>query len=181
MVNAETIGIVRRARSFNVLEDPLTYLIENFLDIFVLLCAALYKWNLVLLSKLLTLRKRHLPLKAFNIWFITNKDHCDRTLALTYLPDPTFHIVKTPPVINSICQNGSMCTSEISLGYCLKSLLASCIPDLHFNLYIANFDCLDSEIYSDCGNVVGPEFLLNVSQKNVRLSYGSVSYNNSLG
>lgn len=67
MPNLKTFVVSGFPRILNILMDASSNLVKNLLDIFALLCAALYKGDLILLSKLLAFRKRDLSLEIFNI------------------------------------------------------------------------------------------------------------------
>lgn len=74
-----------------------------------------------------------------------------------------------------------MSSSEIRLSNGFKPLLPSCVPDLHFYLHILHFNCLNSEIHPDCGDVIDPELLLYKSEEDVRFADCSVADNDGLG
>ena len=59
---------------------------------------------------------------------------------------PILERIKRCKVINRVDHDNAHCTFVISLGDGLKSLLASCIPDLHTDFFAINLYGLDFEV-----------------------------------
>ena len=68
--------------------------------------------------------------------FVTNKDFLDSWCSmLINLIKPVCNIIKCMLLCTIICQDNTLCTSVVCLCNCSKSFLASCIPNLHFNIF----------------------------------------------
>ena len=64
---------------------------------------------------------------------------------LTY---PISNVIKTFLTGTIICQNDTLSTSIICLGYCSKPFLTGCIPYLDFDVFAIEIDCIDFEVNS---------------------------------
>lgn len=78
-------------------------------------------------------------------------------------------------IVDRVDHYDASCALVIRLGNVFESLLASRVPDLQLNPFVSDSDCLDLEVHSDCGDVVGPEGALAELDKEVGLADPAIS------
>jgi hypothetical protein len=78
-------------------------------------------------------------------------------------------------IVDGIYKHHSSGTLVISLSDCLESLLASSVPNLHFDLDIVDINGFNFEIYANRGDVGNFVLLIGVAQKNVGFTDSGVA------
>jgi hypothetical protein len=106
-----------------------------------------------------------LSFSFFAIDFISYNNFAHRLrLWLVDLFDPIFHIIKWFAVCNRIDKNDASCSLVVSLSDCFKSLLSSCIPNLHFDLDAIYINRFYFEVDSNCSHMSHFVLLIDISQ-----------------
>ena len=70
-----------------------------------------------------------------------------------------------------------MTTFVVSIGNGSKSLLASCVPNLQFNISIIRFDSFEPKVNSNSGHVVLIELIVSESKKQAWLAHSWITNN----
>ena len=129
----------------------------------------------VFLSKSFSLTLAHLSLALLAVDFIRYHYFTDVfRLRLLDLPLESFLIC------DRIYQNDSSCPFVIGFSNSFKSLLACCIPNLHFDFDSVNGYSLDLEVNAYGGDVRHLIFFVDISEENVSFSNGTVPNDDQL-
>jgi hypothetical protein len=84
-------------------------------------------------------------------------------LALIDLFDPIFETVKSFPVVDSVDKDNPSSSFIIGFSYGFKSLLASSVPDLHFDFDFIDGHSFNFEINPNRSNMCHLIFLIYIS------------------
>jgi len=96
-------------------------------------------------------------------------------MAVVDLFDPVGEIVEGPSFSNRVDKDDSSCSFIIRLSYSFEALLACSVPDLHFDVESIDWQDFYFEVYTNSGDVVEFELIVDETEKDVGFSDCSVS------
>lgn len=146
------------------------------LHVNILLCTRLVKLTIELLAKFLCFLVADFTLIVRQIAFVADDQFTDVLLwVLLDLSHPCLNVLEWPTIGNGVHENNALSTLVVCCGYILEPILASCVPNGHFESNVTNLKNFHLKVNSNGGSVDSSELLLSKSKENIGFSNCGIS------
>lgn len=96
-------------------------------------------------------------------------------MSITRLVSSMFECFRWPTIGNGVHENNALSTLVVCCGYILEPILASCVPNGHFESNVTNLKNFHLKVNSNGGSVDSSELLLSKSKENIGFSNCGIS------